>query len=63
MTLRAFRFKKEKEKKKHFNVSVSSADHSIQCLRCSGEQHLSCGCSDQSENTENRIAFGVSERT
>lgn len=58
MTLRAFRFKKEKEKK-HFNVSVSSADHSIQCLRCSGEQHLSCGCSDQSEN---RLVLGVSER-
>lgn len=34
----------------HFNVLVSSVDHIIQCLRCSGERHLSCVFPDQMEH-------------
>lgn len=34
----------------HFNVLVSSVDHSIQCLSCSGERHLSCVFPDQMEH-------------
>lgn len=48
----------------HFNVLVSSVDHSIQCLRCSGERHLSCVFPDQMEHgseyiVEDLIATGT----
>lgn len=47
----------------HFNVLVSSVDHSIQCLGCSGERHLSCVFPDQMEHgseyiVEDLIAMG-----